>query len=713
LQIKKKAFDLSMQSFRRVLLVLIAAFWTALILILYFTTYPLCLGYYFEGFFRQFARPYAALPVWYLRDFAFLAVILCASVSAGRFVLRLLRIEVFERVEQLIVALIIGLEGLGLLTFLFGIVGLLYKVFFYVWLLLLCAAGLPSLIATIRAGRAAKVKSRRSRFEIFLIAVLAVLFLIGFLYALAPPTESDGLRYHLAAPQEYVKQHRIHYIPLNAFTNFPFLIEMLFLLGMLVSSDVLAKLLHFTCLMLTCCLLALLWRRFLRPRQNPSDSADGNGRDNPQLLSILVFASTPAVLIVSCWSFIDAGIVLFFIAMVYSLLLWAETREKRALWLLGIMAGGALGTKYTMVAFVALSLAVVFCASLFSRNANNDRRAGAPLRNVVIPAIIAIALASPWYIKNSINTGNPVYPLAYGLFDGGEWSQANAAFYRAKAAEKGLPRTLGHFLTVPFDSALSWQRFEAFNIGVPYLLFTPFLCAFPLWLWRKKMLRHSVTILFVFALAYFVLWYFTYQSNRFLIPLFAILSLLIVYFLESVKRESPAAWAVLLIGLTVATLHNGLWSVRWMLVDAYPQPMPVVLGFEKRDSYLTRALDYYPCFDYLNSHVRSDEKVLLVGEHRGYYCHANYLASDWFDTPYLLHIIRQTRDNNDLLQWLRAHSVDYVFFNFREMRLYWQAYFKPRFTPGEYERFLDFVRSKRLQKVFSLAADMYICKIQY
>ncbi|MCX7046758.1 MAG: hypothetical protein NTX50_14890, partial [Candidatus Sumerlaeota bacterium] len=89
----------------------------------------------------------------------------------------------------------------------------------------------------------------------------ALLIAFGLLYALTPPIQSDGLRYHLAAPQEYLKARRIGYLPYSAFSNFPFLIEMLFTLALAAGSDLAAKGIHWLLLV-----VSVLWIWLLTAR---------------------------------------------------------------------------------------------------------------------------------------------------------------------------------------------------------------------------------------------------------------------------------------------------------------------------------------------------------------------------------------------------------------------------------------------------------------
>ncbi|MCD6385957.1 hypothetical protein J7M23_09310, partial [Candidatus Sumerlaeota bacterium] len=221
------------------------------------------------------------------------------------------------------------------------------------------------------------------------------------------------------------------------------------------------------------------------------------------------------------------------------------------------------------------------------------------------------------------------------------------------------------------------------------------------------------TVIF-FAGWYYLLWYFTYQSNRFMIPLYALTALIIVAVAVKLWHYwKPLSWlSVMLIVLNC--IYGSLWSVRWILTEAQPHPLPVVLGFESRDHYLRKALNYYPCAQWLNLKVGNSAKVLFVGEHRGYYfSKIEFLGSDWYDTPYIIHLIRHTRDNDELFDWLRQHKVRYVLMNLSELRLYYEKYFKPRFTDEELRRFEAFIHSENLHRIFPPGTSQtFICEIK-
>ena len=484
-----------MKKTAKIVLGLLVAGWLIGVSVFYWDIYPLRLGTHFSGFFQQFDG-YEGFQFSYIADVLFLIISLWFAMLIGYFISQWLKVKFDSLLELLVISTGLGLFVLGMLVLFVGLIGKLYG-FVFQLIYLSCAPLLALIIAgthykdeflrhTARASRHTTPLFPRL-FRLALLTLICIMLFIGFLYTLTPPTQSDGLRYHLSAPQEYIKYHRILYIPFNAFSNFPFLIEMLFTLGLLLWSDILAKLFHFSLLILSGALLVLFWRHIFQPELEQLLSLPPptlNERPRAHILRLipaewvtaLIFLSTPAVFIVGCWEFIDLGVAWFFLAMLYSLVRWLKSRQHGWLLLSSLFGGASLGTKYTMMFFIFIAGLWILIFHLLAQRgdvASFYTKIRNSLRPLILFGFIAVLSGSPWYIKNLINTGNPVYPFAYEIFDGGEWSEENAQFYKAKAGEKGLPRSLKTFITAPWDTAIYWSEFEAFNPGCIYLVFFP------------------------------------------------------------------------------------------------------------------------------------------------------------------------------------------------------------------------------------------------
>jgi len=221
----------------------------------------------------------------------------------------------------------------------------------------------------------------------------------------------DVLEYHLQVPREYYEAGRVHFLPHNAYASFPQQMETLYLLLMHLAGGPLhgaipAQLLHAACGVLTVLALAA-W--------TPTGW--------PRLVVVLVSASVPWLTYVGCLAYVELGM-LFFAAVAAGLLLdhlrGDADIDWRATLAAGLCAGWACGCKYTALALVALAQALTWV--FVQPGTIKDRW------HRLLPFVLGcVAAFSPWLLRNWAFTGNPVYPFAYGWFDGRGWSTEQAA----------------------------------------------------------------------------------------------------------------------------------------------------------------------------------------------------------------------------------------------------------------------------------------------
>ncbi|MBN1903008.1 hypothetical protein JW926_16920 [Candidatus Sumerlaeota bacterium] len=671
--------------------------WCGFFLLVYYRQSPLRLIAYFQDWGNDFPDAGVNLvPI--ILPVIFMILTFFFSYFLGEQILKLLKIDFTPKSRYWAAPVLIGMFVISLVIYFLGIMGLLYLGILRIIFIFLSIAAAADFFLKLFRNRRRSSAPENNPDVILCWALFAAVGMVCLMYALTPPVQSDGLRYHLFAPQEYIKARGIGYLSLSAFTNSPFTIEMLFTYGMIVSGDSMAKLFHLSFWIL--CIFLI--RAFLCHFTVDSGNTKREGfpsRDFILVFSGLLFGAIPAVCILACWSFIDLGVAAYFLGFVFSLCLYCEKRERRYAILCGIFGGAALGTKYTMLPMILLGCLLIGVLEIFQANSGEKEKSGGiPLffRAPLVIGMISLILALPWYIKNIIHTGNPFYPLMYKWFDGKDWSAENAAFYAAKAAEKGFPRTVANLILSPLHATLLWRKFESFNPG-PYALFMlPFL----LWgivLLNDKKTRKSTIILIAFSLGYYVMWFWGYQSNRFLIPFFMLTAVLSGFILMDFRKKDIWICRVLCAGLFLCILYSSAFSIRWILTETNPNPVPVFLGMETRDHYLSKALDYYPAIRAVNEDIPPKEAILCIGEHRGYYFKPRILISDWFDTPVILDFIRKTNTNEEIFDLLKERGCAHVFYNKGELDKYAERYFKPRFKDDEYRRFEEFLVSPRLK----------------
>ncbi len=142
-----------------------------------------------------------------------------------------------------------GLGVLSLLIFACGALELMTPRFRWLWAACLVLAALWGTM-----GAAREVLRRRHWQDArgFCLGspaalLLGILGISALIAALVPPSMSDwdSLAYHLAVPKLYLQHGGIYYIHFTSHSNFPMLMEMLYLAALAVSGPVAAKLMHF------------------------------------------------------------------------------------------------------------------------------------------------------------------------------------------------------------------------------------------------------------------------------------------------------------------------------------------------------------------------------------------------------------------------------------------------------------------------------------
>lgn len=523
----------------------------------------------------------------------------------------------FERAgEAIIWSCGIGLGAFAFGVFGLGLVGWLTGMAVGLWLVVLALVSLPSFPVL---GQGIKdlgsLPLPRRGLQIY----LAGMILLTLLVALTPPTDWDGLFYHLTFPRLYAERGRIAPLTDVPHQYYPGLMEMLYLAAMLLSGDVAAKLLHTTFVLLMVGALYLLAERHIRQREG--------------WLTVTVFASMPMVFVLGSWAYNDLALAFYQVAALYALFCWFCGKPTSWLALSGMFCGLAMGLKYT--SFVCpLTVVVLVCWHLARERAPWS----AWWRAVLLFGGAAAAVAAPWYARNLAFTGNPVYPFAYGLFGGVGWDAWRAAWYAR--AGSGLSWDPVELLKVPWTLTLGLYDMNFYDgrAGPLFLLGLPFLVAWALRLFGRAGSHaprpaprgtrpRTMGYLIVFALAQYAFWIVgvigsrSLFQSRLLLPAFAVLCAPMAYLYGELRALDTRFFSLQrLVGMSVALVLAANLSYQVIYVLRI-RPLPVLVGEESRNAFLTRTLGaHYAAMQLVDERVPADGRVLFLWEPRSYYC---------------------------------------------------------------------------------------------
>ncbi|MEJ2211762.1 MAG: hypothetical protein P8129_22380 [Anaerolineae bacterium] len=539
-----------------------------------------------------------------------LAVLAVATALGSRLTRRLGYRSLLERV---VFSAGLGLGIFSVVTFGLGLLGLFYGWLF--WALLLGAGLLlaPELWRLGRALRQADWPRPRGVWPIFLSLFIGATLLLVLLLALTPPVEWDSLTYHLAGPERYLRAHRFTHEFDIYYLFFPSFTEMLFTLGMGLKSDIVARLLHFAYLGLTLGAVGAFAARHWR------DEGRRLG-----LVAAALFLSIPTAVQIAAWSYVDLALTFYSFAGLYALLNWPAWRPAAQAgseeggpgrgWLVlaGLFAGASMSIKYTG-AMNLLMLLAVLAWWLIRRRLTARRFLGAAL----LVGGLAVAVAAPWYIKNTIVTGNPLYPLVWG---GRNWNEVSTRWLLVLGEEKSLL----DLLAVPWTlTVLGTQGTLAYDAT-----FSPiFLVLLPALLVIRRRARGLGELLLAAAVGY-VAWLasgavsygrFVLQG-RMVLPIFAPLSLLCAYALQGLGEWTRSTFSLQRVLTMILALTLAFGWLNQALLTAGLNPVPYLTGYKSRSQFQEQYISqkWHEAITYLNEELGPGDRVLFVWEPRSY-----------------------------------------------------------------------------------------------
>lgn len=464
--------------------------------------------------------------------------------------------------------------------------------------------------------------------RILLLSALLLLILFEIPLALLPPTARDALIYHLAYPKLYLQQGRVFELPFAFYSYYPMNTEILFMVPLYFNKDVLAALIHMAFGLMT----AGLIYHYLKSKIDTTYA----------LLGAFIFLSTPIVIKLSTIPYVDLALAFHSMGAVLALLRWKERKEVKWLGVSAVFAGLAAGTKYN-------GLYVPLILTLMTLHVSENSR---PLRAFLIFLSISIAVASPWYIKNAILTGNPLYPLFFNIFGGLE-----------VPGQPTVPVLLKRHLFYGenwFDILLIPVRvfFQGKDDDMQHFdgVLNPVLAVFLPLAFRDK--SADLRYMGLFSVFYFLLVLFTADMQiRFLLPILPLLTIMAVTGIKQMMDFPRAKFIAVII--VVSLLSSNL--VYLMDYFKKKEPLPYLAGKVTRKEYLLKHLRGYEAYQYINQTLLAHAKVLMIytGD-RGYYIDRDYYYDSYLSGQPIKGAIEGSKDAVDVAKKIREMGITHI-----------------------------------------------------
>jgi hypothetical protein len=494
---------------------------------------------------------------------------------------------------------------------------------------------------------------------ISLYAVITGILIMEILLSLTPPVSRDALIHHLAIPKLWLTHGGFYEMPWASFSYYPMNIDLLYLLSLYFKNDIVPKFIHLAFGVG----IGVLVYRYLEKRL---------GR-NWGLLGFLIFFSTPVVVRLSTTAYVDLGMVFFTTASVLAWITWQREGYKDLKWFIlsSVCMGLAAGSKYNaLIAWFFMNLMVVF---YYSRDTKKGLQA---VKYGVVFFVITLLVVSPWFIKNYIQTGNPIYPLMNNLVrllhhtaetgggviaatTDGSWS--SSIFQRRDVMfGESFWETLFIPLRIFFQGKDSSPQYFDGVLNPILIVMLPF--AFLKNDYGRDRLYFLMFSVFFLLMACFL----TIIRIRYILPIIPFLAILsvmgirnLVEWADRLSKPTGHIGIIMISSITVILItFNFLYLKNYFYTI---KPERYVFHQETRDEFLARNIGYYPAVKYINENLPDDSRIffMFIGR-QGYYLDRSYSYDSSFGMKTIGDMVKASKERRDFQEYLYSMKSTHI-----------------------------------------------------
>lgn len=304
-------------------------------------------------------------------------------------------------------------------------------------------------------------------------AIVGIALLFSVVLGVSPPTDPDGLFYHLTAPKRWLQFGDLRYLPSLVHTNGPMGGQMLFTWAMGIWSDTSTKLIH-------CAFGVIALFTILNLGTRLGSRRAGVIAASVWFLGLNFLGTLGATSLFSV-AYVDLNLAAFSLGSVLAFLGYLRSRDFGLAIVSALCAGLALTTKLTGL-FVGGSLTIFLAGSCLASKEPWTQA----LRKTLIFGCVALLPAVPWFARSWVQTGSPIYLMLPSVFETRDWSSsAGRAFsdffkyyvwgtgYASRDWSLGFRKgiRLAALLSVLLGGAFVLRRAKTIELRLPIFLF--------------------------------------------------------------------------------------------------------------------------------------------------------------------------------------------------------------------------------------------------
>jgi hypothetical protein len=572
------------------------------------------------------------MTVLYVQAVASVVFLALAAAGAGCWIGRLLA-KTMNSLDRAALVLVGGLGVLGTSLFLIG--QFIFSRPVIVCVLTVAGAfGIVPMSGIMRSAFLAWKRHPVPKVPAAAIIFVLIITATAGLAEIVGDSGNDAISYHLLGPKVWLRDALIRPVPDNCLTSFPQVAETLFAALLSVGGN---RAPGFSAALTIALFLLIVAAIGMRA---------GLGLHGAWWC-MAILATMPAAYAGGHSCFIDVLYASFVIAAVRVAL---DARTPRDFVALGLFCGFAMGTKYTGIPATAAIIFVVLAMRMMQGAPANGSRLPI-LRNLGIAGFIACLIACPFYLRNWILLGSPIYPAPLALFRFFHPKYMSADAVRQMQIVlwqrgQGLGRGPLAYLLLPFNLTYHTSRFHgAGGIGLAPLAFGPL----ALLLTARNSVARALSLL---AFVLTTLW-FVQQESRYLMPAYAIMAVLAVLGWRWLLATTGKTGHVLAAAVMALSLSYGCFMIASGRRDALHAAVSPSFALQFRKEHIP----YYESFEYLNR-VDSVHKVLILDPSvPPYYLDHGYLKpfGTWGER-----VLPYAASADDVMPYLKELGISHV-----------------------------------------------------
>ncbi len=559
----------------------------------------------------------------------------------------------------------------------------------------------------------------------------------------------DVTSYHLEVPREWLASGQMNSLKHNVYSHLPLFVEagymkLAVMHGSVFDAIYTIQFFHASAALLAAVALGRLVAGY-------AGAASG-------IVAGAAMLASPWTIITGSMAYSEMFVMLFGIGAIMMMLDPLSASPRGAL-VVGLMLGLATLSKLTAGGFIALPIAVAYAYWLFNTplplreglgegRVNDDasvrkttfRKAKHIALPLLIAALAGLLILTPYFVRNAIWTGNPVFPFATSTLGQGHWNDAQVTrwnnAHHAKSIGEGLAKLPRQWLLSTGYGAIGGSKRDTQDItdiarfstenGLPLFWLAAFACA-ALLLASREHRPIAIALSIVLALQILFWIFFTHHQSRFLIPTLLPGCLFIglgLGRLETLTRASRAWLAplasVVLIGCMTLSCYATLWNQTPRITDAQTGERFAVPAYLLIDSLIDprdvtanqpgRFAGQHPL-----NHLPATSKTLLVGEAGNVlYIQRAFLYNTAFDRSFLTEVLKQTKGNALAVTFALVRAgFTHVWINTAELSRLHDSYgVDDELAPAKMKQFIETVENaklwKRLPDVAGVNVDSHI-----